>query len=185
MGQHIFTDEDLSQILEHGLTPSEVGRQLELFKSSSPYLKLVRPCIKKDGIQEISAEQMKVLIRLYEQKVKERQCVKFVPASGAASRMFKTLSAVLGQDGAVAKTLVEEKARVGHKDSMELLKFMRGVERFAFFEDLDLGMSKQGHQIKSLLTAGNFSIIFRGVTITLRFCSFQKSIYYTCCTSNT
>ena len=161
MGQNIFTEEDLSQILEHGLTPEEVSRQLELFKSSSPYLNLARPCIKGDGIQQISAEQAKVLINLYERKIKERKCVKFVPASGAASRMFKTLLAVLGQDRPVEKTLVEKEARAGHKDSLELLKFMTGVERFAFFNDLVLGMSKQGHEITSLLKTGTFREIIR------------------------
>jgi len=163
MGQNIFTDGDLSQILEHGLTHEEVSRQLELFQSTSPYLKLVRPCITGDGIQVMPPEQMKTLIRTYELKVQERQCLKFVPASGAASRMFKTLLRALAGEREIKKGLVEKKARTGQKDSRELLEFMVGIEHFAFFEDLDFGMLKQGHQIKSLIKAGTFREIIHSL----------------------
>ena len=65
--------------------------QIEVFKKGIPYLKLVKPCIIGDGIKVIPGDEQEGYIKLFLSALDERRTMKFVPASGAASRMFKDL----------------------------------------------------------------------------------------------
>ena len=89
--KYCFSQEDLAQIQAKGMTAETVEEQLECFKKGFPYLKLENSASLGNGIMQLSdsaesyAEKWDKLI---EEGVKS---VKFVPASGAASRMFKDL----------------------------------------------------------------------------------------------
>ncbi len=161
MGQNIFSDEDLGQISIHGLSKKEVLRQLDLFEMSAPYLKLVRPCTKKDGIKVIDPDQMQSLIDAYELDIPRLRCLKFVPASGAASRMFKFLQEELNNGDDILKGPVEKEVLAGQKDRQELLTFMDGILEFSFFEDLKSVMSDEDLRIDMLLQEGRFIDIIR------------------------
>ncbi len=161
MSQEILTDEDKEHIRKHGLTEEELLRQLDLFRMSAPYMKLVRPCAIGDGIKVIRDENAQTLIEVYDREVPKRHCVKFVPASGAASRMFDTLLGELNKGKDILKHFVEKEAQAGNKDRQELLKFMLGIKRFVFFEDLKTEMSKEGFRIEDCLKQGNFTPIIR------------------------
>lgn len=163
MGRHIFTHEDILQINEHGLTEKELLRQLDLFGKSAFYLDLVRPCTKGDGIKVIEQEEIRSLIEAYEREIPKRRCIKFVPASGAASRMFKTLLGELNKGEDIRKDSVEKSTRRGKKDQLELLRFMNGTEHFAFFEDLKSVMTGKGLRIESFLKEGRFTDIIRSL----------------------
>ena len=89
--RNIFTNDELRQIDAHGLTAEEVFRQLDVFKMSATNLKLVRPCTRGDGIRVIERQELPKLMEIYENEILKRNCLKFVPASGAATRMFKAL----------------------------------------------------------------------------------------------
>ena len=83
---------------EHGVNPIEVDKQIDLFRQGGGLVNLVRACTPNDGIQVLNEAKQADLIRLYEKKSSSLKISKFVPASGAASRMFKHLHE-LNEDG--------------------------------------------------------------------------------------
>lgn len=161
MDQPAFTQQDLKQIEDHGLTLPEVKRQLDLFNGPRPFLKLTGPCTVGDGIRTLDRERMEALSALYEREGPGRRCVKFVPASGAASRMFKVLLRYYHQDGEITMRAVSEEASAGSKDAEQFLAFAQGLKNFAFFRDLESILADNGLSVDSLLEQGRFRDILR------------------------
>jgi len=117
----MFSEKDLQQITAHGLTPDAVERQIENFRRGFPFLKVVRAASPDDGILVPDAAAVDAAIARYEKALAGKcSVVKFVPASGAATRMFKELFAFVneGKRGKGIDTLLEN------------------IERFAFWPEL-------------------------------------------------
>ena len=161
MDQGIFTGEDLRQIKRYGLTVEKVQKHLHLFRMSPPYLKLLRPCTIEDGIKLINKERMQALVETYGRETFKGRCLKFVPASGAASRMFKTFLQFLNQEREIRREHIEARAQAGHIEEQELLEFINCTKGFAFFEDLKSMMSKKHYNINTLLEKGQVTEIMR------------------------
>lgn len=126
----MYSQKDISQIANRGCTPEKVSRQIENFKSGFPHLKITEAASEYHGIIILSEQKKQEFINLFEQKVSEGlSLVKFVPASGAATRMFKNLFAAL-EDLNVGKKEDEilKKHELGH--------FASHLNDFAFYEDL-------------------------------------------------
>ena len=157
----MFNSDDIQQMRSHGITQQEVERQLDLFKTAKPYLKLAGPCAPGKGITVFTREERKILTALYEKDGQKRFCIKFVPASGAASRMFKVLLGYLNLAGEIERDVVSEDALAGGADAKQLLVFMEGISKFAFFQDLSGVLSKMGLSMEALLEKGRFREIIR------------------------
>ena len=82
---------DLLQIAERNVTEEQVERQVAQLKRGTAYVKLIRPATIGDGILRMSPEQVEAMNRAFDEDKEYYQFTKFVPASGAASRMFKDL----------------------------------------------------------------------------------------------
>ena len=87
----MFTEKDLHQIEQHGLTREAVERQIENFRRGFPFLKVVRAASPGDGVVVVDDAVADAAQARYEQAAHGLSVVKFVPASGAATRMFKEL----------------------------------------------------------------------------------------------
>ena len=87
----MFTEKDLQQIEKHGLTPDAVERQLENFRRGFPFLKVVRAASPGDGVMVVGDAEAAAAVARYEREADRLGIVKLVPASGAATRMFKEL----------------------------------------------------------------------------------------------
>ena len=87
----MFTQEDLLQIEQHGLTVEAVEKQVENFRNGFPYLKIIRSARVGDGILAVDDEMANALRAEYREVQDDLKVEKFVPASGAATRMFKDL----------------------------------------------------------------------------------------------
>lgn len=83
-----FNDQDITQIHEHGLTIDAIHQQMNDFATSFPYTKIIRPAIINDGVLPMLNTSY---AEYYKTKCNNYKIVKFVPASGAATRMFKDL----------------------------------------------------------------------------------------------
>ncbi|HUE85308.1 MAG TPA: DUF4301 family protein [Vicinamibacterales bacterium] len=94
----MFTDRDLTQLRHRGIAPEEAADQLRLLQQSPRPIILDRPCTVGDGIVQLAASQHAELLDTSRQASAERRVQKFVPASGAATRMFKDLIAALAGD---------------------------------------------------------------------------------------
>ena len=82
---------DILQIQEKGLTTSEVEEQIEIFKRGNIKVDIRKAATLGDGIFQYSEAEKKDLIHYYEREMDKLDLIKFIPASGAATRMFKAL----------------------------------------------------------------------------------------------
>ena len=90
----MFTQKDINQIGQRGASVQAVEQQIDHFKKGFPWMKIVGPATPERGIRVLSADEADAAIRYYENAQIAGKC-KFVPASGAASRMFKDIFAGL------------------------------------------------------------------------------------------
>lgn len=82
---------DAALIQEHGLDRRQVEEQLLRFREGFDYLDIVRPASVGDGIVRLGSDELAALGKVYGEQCDSSRIVKFVPASGAATRMFKDL----------------------------------------------------------------------------------------------
>ena len=84
-----FSEKDIAHIQQHGLSIDEVNRQLQILKEGLPPAELIAPAVIGDGIIKLDETQEAYYENLFEQNKNNYRLQKFVPASGAATRMFK------------------------------------------------------------------------------------------------
>ncbi|WP_340152518.1 DUF4301 family protein [uncultured Marivirga sp.] len=121
-----------------------VEEQLNRFKNGFPYLPIDRPATIGDGLIQLSEKSIDEFISFYEKQSNDYNLIKFVPASGAASRMFKNLYAFLEED--------ESKA----EHDQFLKKFFDNIHNFAFSQALDKEMQENGSGIDQALKNGEY-----------------------------
>ena len=83
----MFTQKDLEQIRDRGSELRTVERQIENFKKGFPFIKLEKAATPADGIVVMKPEEIRRHVEFYEKQSATKSIVKFVPASGAASRV--------------------------------------------------------------------------------------------------
>ena len=76
---------------EYGLTPAALETQLKNFREGFPFLPVTRAASCGDGIRVLDAAGIEQAAARYDRAKESLRVVKFVPASGAATRMFKDL----------------------------------------------------------------------------------------------
>ncbi|MBR0394640.1 MAG: DUF4301 family protein [Alistipes sp.] len=116
----MFTQNDLDQIRRHGLTPEQVEQQIENFRRGFPSLGVVAAASPSDGITVLDEAEQSRLAAYYENHAEKLSVVKFVPASGAATRMFKELFEFVNED----------------KRGKGIDVLLQNVEKFAFYPEL-------------------------------------------------
>ena len=84
----MFNEKDLQQISAHGLTKEQVEQQIENFKQGFPFLNVVRAAAAGDGVTILDENVIAHAEANYDAASEHLGIVKFVPASGAATRMF-------------------------------------------------------------------------------------------------
>jgi hypothetical protein len=136
--------------------------QIKTFEKGIPFLKLIRPCIIGDGLHVIDEEEdYEDLISLFQEAIENEGIIKFVPASGAASRMFKKLQAVLNKFDDVKRYVLEEAVSHNDEDILGVLEFIDNIKHFAFYPELKFEMGEDGYDCESLLREGNYSEILK------------------------
>lgn len=86
----MFTEQDIQQMKARGTDLRQIEQQIEHFKNGFPWLKIVAPATPERGIRVLSETEVRASVAYYRQADIQGKC-KFVPASGAASRMFKDM----------------------------------------------------------------------------------------------
>lgn len=126
------------------MTREAVLEQLRLYREPPPPARLLRACTVGDGIRRLSDEQVQYYASLYDEEVASLAVAKFVPASGAASRMFRSLLAVSADQR--LRTRADLVARAD-ADSKAVLQLLAELRRFAFYEDLRTALARQERAI--------------------------------------
>src|SRR5262245_29201093 len=130
-----FSPEDLHQIITRGQTLETVLSQIEIFERGIPYTKLHRPCTVDDGITVLQQSDIEVLGTLYAEAVSAGRVTKFVPASGAATRMFQALI-----------SCCEHKEDAD--SNKDVSQFANNIKRFAFYDDLQAAVHRHGGEVE-------------------------------------
>ena len=86
-----FTKKDKEEFKAKGVAAEKVVEQIATFKEGIPFVNLKKAAVVEDGIYRFSKEEEQELVQNYEINSQNLTILKFVPASGAASRMFKAL----------------------------------------------------------------------------------------------
>jgi hypothetical protein len=129
----MFTDQDLSQIQARGMQVAEVNAQIENFKQGFPYLHITKAATIGDGIIQLEAAQIERYQTAYNTALPNLKVVKFVPASGAASRMFKSLFSFMSSYEGTPEQAAAFQADQGPHS---LYTFFDRLSDFAFYQDL-------------------------------------------------
>ena len=116
----MFTEKDLKQIADHGLTLEAVECQIENFRRGFPSLQVVSAASPADGITVLTAEQAADYAAKFDGRDASVSVAKFVPASGAATRMFKELFEFVNED----------------KRGKGIDTLLQNIEKFAFYPEL-------------------------------------------------
>ncbi|GIX46963.1 MAG: hypothetical protein KatS3mg131_1174 [Candidatus Tectimicrobiota bacterium] len=154
MGQWRFSAEDLAELRARGLSEEAVLAQIARFERGIPPVRLRRACTLGDGITALAPEELPRLAAAYEAAAAAGRAMKFVPASGAASRMFQLLLTFYHQGPALAD--VERQAAVGERAAQDFLRFWRNLERFAFYDDLRAVLARDGYDLERLRAQGQY-----------------------------
>ena len=145
----MLTQEDKDLLAKKGISEQQIAEQLACFEKGFPYLKLFAAAsVENRGIMLIGEDAKKTYLAAWDSyKESDKKVVKFVPASGAASRMFKNMFEFLGADYDVPTTDFEK-------------KFFNNIKNFAFYADLDAACEKNnGKGIDALVAEGNYKAV--------------------------
>ena len=144
----MITPQDKEQLAQKGISEEKIAEQLACFEKGFPFLKLWSAASIENGILAPAAEAQKKYLDAWEAYTQtDKKVLKFVPASGAPSRMFKNMFEFLGADYDAPQTDFEK-------------KFFAEITHFAFYEDLNaVCLKNNGQDIPALIAAGNYKAV--------------------------
>ena len=139
---------DLEQLKAKGISEKQIEEQLACFVKGFPYLEIAASASVEKGIMVIDKEAQASYMEAWDAYLaKNKKIVKFVPASGAASRMFKNLYEFLSADYQEPTTAFEQ-------------KFFNEITKFAFYKALNAKCEQNtGKDIHALIAAGEYKEI--------------------------
>ena len=145
----MLTQEDKDLLAKKGISEQQIAEQLACFEKGFPYLKLYAAAsVENRGIMLAGEDVQKTYLAAWDAyKEGDKKIVKFVPASGAASRMFKNMFEFLGADYDIPTTDFEK-------------KFFANIKNFAFYADLNSACVKNNNKgIDELISEGNYKAV--------------------------
>lgn len=144
----MITPEDKVLLEKKGISEAQIAEQLACFEKGFPFLQLDGAASIEKGILVPTEAELNEYLNAWDAyKGNEKSIVKFVPASGAASRMFKNMFEFLGAEYDLPTTDFEK-------------KFFDNIHKFAFFADLNAACEKNhGKGIDALLAESNYKAI--------------------------
>ena len=126
----MFSEKDIKQIEKKGLTAEKITSQIELFKSGLPFIDLQSAATINNGILKLSNEERKTSIDLFDAERNNYSIIKFVPASGAATRMFKSFFSFIEDYNPEVETV---NAYINRTKESLLAVFFVGLEKLPFY----------------------------------------------------
>lgn len=152
----MLNEKDFQQIEEKGISRQQIDQQIENFKKGFPSAQLTAAATPGDGIRVFDKHEIGQLASYYDQHSSEHLLLKFVPASGAATRMFKHLfefaQAYDGSDEAIA----ELQQQNGTDSTWYLLQ---NIHKCAFADDLWAALRNAGHDLDELLQQKKYDVV--------------------------
>lgn len=140
-----WSENDLQSIAAAGISLEEIERQLAVFRTGGFPVRLLRPCTPGDGITVIAEEEKQDLTVAYEEARLDGRLMKFVPASGAASRMFHEWHVAL--------------ANGKFPDAAKENYFEQTLHHYAFYDDLEKTAASKGRPLEKMIETKDYRSI--------------------------
>lgn len=144
-----FSEKDLAQLEEHGISIEEAQQQVNAIREGFPYPDVISSASLEQGIIRIEPSEQNAYLDIWEQHLANCSKIiyKMVPASGAASRMFKDLIAF-------AKAEYDEPQTEAEKT------FFEHIDDFAFADRLNEAcLRNEWKSLSKLIAAGQYKTI--------------------------
>lgn len=135
-----YTAANIEQITSQGISAKAIETQLNFFKRGIKKSELAEAAVKSNGIKVLKAKEVDDYELFFEQQKGNKKLVKFVPASGAASRMFKFLSEFLRSFDVEKETI---NLYINKNKDEEFKVFIAGLEKFPFYQPVKNSLFKK------------------------------------------
>lgn len=152
----MFSDNDIKQIESKGLTLQKVEEQINLFEAGLPFINIKDAATINNGIHEITDQQKESYIKYYDKLRHQVSVLKFVPASGAATRMFKFLFKFLKEFNFNNESV---NSYINRNKAKDLSLFFVGLEKFPFYDEV-VKMNKELHPNYDSLSSDEQKYLF-------------------------
>ena len=129
----MFSEKDIKQIESKGLTLQKVEEQIQTFKTGLSFINIKDVATLGNGILEITDDKKQHYINYFDNRRDKISILKFVPASGAATRMFKFLFQFLQEYDIKNETI---NSYINRHKAQELSLFLVGLDKFPFYENV-------------------------------------------------
>jgi hypothetical protein len=141
-----FTISDFVQMHHCGIPVEKVRSHLLTFRNGLTKIQLKKPAVLNDGLFGLDASRANELADYFDRKKENVKLMKFVPASGAASRMFKFVCEFLAEFDSEKETI---NAYINRRKDEALKVFLIGIDKFPFFNDI-LKVTKEDPEYANL-----------------------------------
>lgn len=158
----MFNEQDLEQINARGIAPAELERQVECFRNGFPPLDITATATVGNGIVRMTPLQAEKYRSAYQQQAPRLDILKFVPASGAATRMFKDLFVFMEEYPGSGLSFDEF---IATKKLESVRAFFERIRDFAFYDELAVAYASSGNDLEKRLAEGDYADIVRKVLL--------------------
>lgn len=145
-----LTNKDKQQLETLNISTDQVERQINQFKTGFPYSDLVAPATIGNGIIKFSDTEIQELIKQFDEDKEYYDILKFIPASGAASRMFKNIYSFVEEYK--GKEIPEDFLKKENVKFDSIENFFLSIRDFAFYDDLKDKLAECGKDIETLMS---------------------------------
>ena len=151
----MLNPEDIKTLEAKGVTPEELDAQITRFKTGFPFLKIANSAQIGNGIKQLSAEEETLAVVRWKKYLAEGgEVCKFVPASGAASRMFKALFSFVEGDADVPA------------EGSDVAKLVTDIHNLAFFGELNDVVNKlYSKDVDTLIAEGEYKKVIAAIIL--------------------
>ncbi|MES0396564.1 MAG: DUF4301 family protein [Syntrophobacteria bacterium] len=151
MTNDLFTQADLDQMKQLGITKEEGRRQMAILEKGPRLVALQRPCTPGDGIVVLDTQDQSRLLALWEETAAKGRFSVFLPASGAATRMFAFLQRIRSRADEITSSKKAEELDQADSDYHDYQDFIKSLGEFAFYEPLAEVMARAGISLQERL----------------------------------
>ena len=151
-----FSSSELRQLQERSVTLESVEQQIDWFQKGFPFVRLQRPCTTGDGIITLSPDEVDWFVALHDQAAHAGRMMKFVPASGVASRMFQSLLTLAHRPEPLTPVSITRAAESGDSDCEQFSQLLTHFHQLAFTDVLRHVMAKDRVALDIILANGPY-----------------------------
>ena len=154
-----FNSADRQQMKSLGISVTRVCEQIDTFRRSDFLVRLKRPCTVGDGVRKIDDSDANRYIALQESAVRQNRFMKFVPASGAATRMFQSLLQIYNLPQYLERDEFQIRLDQGVSIACDLKRFVDHLHKFPFVHSLRHVLADDGYDLDIIVRESRFDVL--------------------------